>query len=572
MIEPGQLNKRFVRIPRRAERGNTKTLYDSFVSIADIEAIIDNPENQIIIGRRGTGKTHALYYLWRKVQENRQIGVYLDLRLLGSNGSLYADPTLPREQRIAHLAVDFLSALLNALVDMETDPKADKHFGPIAPLLDEFATAISRIYVAAEIEASEGNSDETESTKRKQLNVGVAVTKPQANFTASATGRTKKVETKTLKTRGTEKFTIHFSTVGNAIKQITDAAGVRLWLFVDEWTAIPEDLQPYLADVLRRIFFPVQQVTIVVTSIEHRSRFQLGAGSGYIGIEVGADCASSINLDDFMVAENNMAAATEFYETLIYNHARFVDLFEATPLRIENKEQLVKAAFKKNAFEELVRAAEGVPRDAINILALAALQAKNSIITTAHIRSAALKWFEQDKAQFLRQNREAEYLLGWIVDKVIGGNRARAFLVDFGLRNKLLDDLYDGRVLHVLKRSISAQDEPGQRYIAYKIDYGCFVQLLAGSRAPKGLLVSEDVVSKRAMYVHVPPDDFGQIKKSILNISEFNIHKFEERLRRVAGEAFESGTTWHFVVSQLMRPESPKGPTIIVRKRGGSDR
>jgi hypothetical protein len=367
--------------------------------------------------------------------------------------------------------------------------------------------------------------------------------------------RTKKTEKQQTRAKGTEKFTIHFSTIEDAVKRIVEAAGVRIWIFVDEWTAIPEDLQPYLADVLRRIFFPIRQITVVITSIEHRSRFQLGAGGGYVGIEVGADCAASINLDDFMVAENNMRVATEFYETLFFNHARFVDLSEPTPLLIESKEQLVRAAFKKNAFQELVRAAEGVPRDAINILALAALQAKDGAISTAHIRSAASKWFEQDKAQFLRQNKEAEYLLGWIVDKVIGGNRARAFLVDYGLRNKLLDVLYDGRVLHVLKRSLSTHDEPGQRYIAYKIDYGCFVDLLAGSKAPRGLFVREESASRRAMHINVPPDDLSQIRKSILNIRDFNIHKFQERLKKVAGEGIEPGASWHILLSHLLKTD-----------------
>jgi hypothetical protein len=41
------------------------------------------------------------------------------------------------------------------------------------------------------------------------------------------------------------------------------------------------------------------------------------------------------------------------------------------------------------------------------------------------------------------------------------------------------DALFDARLLHVIKRSISGQEEPGARYDAYKLDYGCYVDLLA---------------------------------------------------------------------------------------------
>jgi hypothetical protein len=36
----------------------------------------------------------------------------------------------------------------------------------------------------------------------------------------------------------------------------------------------------------------------------------------------------------------------------------------------------------------------------------------------------------------------------------------------------LLRALFDARLLHVVRRGYSAQDEPGERYDAYVIDYG----------------------------------------------------------------------------------------------------
>ena len=43
------------------------------------------------------------------------------------------------------------------------------------------------------------------------------------------------------------------------------------------------------------------------------------------------------------------------------------------------------------------------------------------------------------------------------------------------------------RLLHILKRNSSSHDEPGIRCDAYKLDYGCYVDLMATTRAPQGL-------------------------------------------------------------------------------------
>ena len=53
------------------------------------------------------------------------------------------------------------------------------------------------------------------------------------------------------------------------------------------------------------------------------------------------------------------------------------------------------------------------------------------------------------------------------------------------------------------------------RYDAYKLDYGCYVDLINTARSPQGLLPGE------SMYVDVPPDDYRAIRRAILDIEEF---------------------------------------------------
>src|SRR6185369_3316134 len=107
--------------------------------------------------------------------------------------------------------------------------------------------------------------------------------------------------------------------------------------------------------------------------------------------------------------------------------------------------------------------------DAINILGLATQRAYGSPISMRDIRMAARTWYQRDKDAALA-SAYTKRLLNWIVDEVVGKRSARGFLLPAEERYPMIDALYDARVLHVLKRGISAHDRPGLRFHAYKLD------------------------------------------------------------------------------------------------------
>jgi hypothetical protein len=275
-----------------------------------------------------------------------------------------------------------------------------------------------------------------------------------------------------------------------------------------------------LADLLRRALFPVKGVVVKIAAIEQRANFRLrGEFRDYIGIEVGGDVSTAIDLDDFMVFENDETRATRFLRDLVYKHYKA----EIPGTEINSADELVRVAFTQaNAFEEFVKAAEGVPRDAINILSIAAQKASDTKISIPHVRSAARAWYQRGKEAAVNSDPEAQRLLHWIIDEVIGARRSRAFLLLSGTQHELIDTLFDERVLHVIKKGISARDQPGVRYDAYKIDYGAYVELIATDHAPKGLLAMDEAGQG---FVEVPPDDYRAIRRAILDIADFETHQ-----------------------------------------------
>jgi len=56
------LNRCFMRFEDRAERIDARQIAETFVAVGPLLDVLESRNNQIMYGRRGTGKTHALKY------------------------------------------------------------------------------------------------------------------------------------------------------------------------------------------------------------------------------------------------------------------------------------------------------------------------------------------------------------------------------------------------------------------------------------------------------------------------------------------------------------------------------
>jgi len=220
---------------------------------------------------------------------------------------------------------------------------------------------------------------------------------------------------------GSTAFTL--GRVGKVLQRLTEALNQkRIWLLLDEWSAVPADLQPYLADLLRRSLFPIPAISVKIAAIEKRTAFLRPlAGGDYIGIELGGDAVADLNLDDFMVFDNDEQRAVAFYRTLLFRHfLASIDSSDPNVGAIATPEELTRAAFTQdNVFREFVRAAEGIPRDSFSILSLAAQNSGSSAISMDAIRKSSKTWYQRDKETAVTANSAATSLLHWIIDKVI---------------------------------------------------------------------------------------------------------------------------------------------------------
>jgi hypothetical protein len=183
---------------------------------------------------------------------------------------------------------------------------------------------------------------------------------------------------------------------------------------------------------------------------------------------------------------------------------------------VVSPENLIQRLFTQvPVFEEFVRAVEGVPRDALNLMTKIVGRAWEQKISMQDVRRAARDWYSQDKARDVNDNPLLGEFLNHVVDEVIGQRKAKAFLVKSNARLDEIDQLFDARILHILKKNISSHDQPGVRYDVYKIDYGCYVELINTAGAPEGLFEID------SGYVDVPKDDYRSIRRAILDVEAY---------------------------------------------------
>jgi hypothetical protein len=485
----------------------------NFVDSEPLFELLSTRNNQVIYGRRGTGKTHALKYLGESVAGLGELAVYVDLRSIGSNSSIYSDASRSLSDRATTLIVDVLNALYDELytvalgaIDRAPNPEQ------LTLRVDDFAAAISTVRITGTVD----QEDESKSTLNEGTRLSGAASlakSPSLSANASISSKSGGQVSRRIKRSGSETIHLDFGTITGAISSLISVLNSpRVWLLIDEWSEIPIDLQPYLADLIRRTLLPVNSITVKIASIEHRSQFSLLQEHGhYIGLELGADISADLNLDDFLVFDNDQQKAVEFFKNLIFKHYQSEDASG----EISSPDQLVRVGFTQSpVFDEFVRAVEGVPRDALNLIGKAVTKCFGQKIAMNDVRAAARDWYQQDKANSIRSNPVLSDLLQHVIEEIIGNRRARAFLFQSASRDQRIEQLFDSRLLHILRKNVSSRDQPGVRYDVYKIDYGCYVEFTNTAKEPQGLFQTDE----NEEYVEVPRDDYRSIRRAILRL------------------------------------------------------
>jgi Cdc6-like AAA superfamily ATPase len=411
-------------LERRAERqDNDLTLYNTYVDCGVLAELSDT-ESQVIYGRRGVGKTHLLHFHRHRhsLQHPRCPYIIFDCQRLGSGTATVSDdPKIIGRNYAFELLNDLATRLFSYVDTLRLDKK------------NETIAQCTIMTFVEHIVSKDGSFD--------------------------------------------------LRNLSSTFRAFCDTAEIkRVFIALDEFVSVPQRAQPIFAHILKQIFASDRRVVFKIAAVTFQTSLYAEVNGQPLGMEIGADVFSDIDLDSYFLWDENKEAVMLFFSQVLYNHlGEFLewDLAAKPELKREN---IISWLFtQEKCLQELVRASEGNARDFLNILRLAYSEFRRSSgerIGIDHVTTAAKTWYKNAKLANLSSNTRDEEFLNALIQDVIKNRKSRSFMVSYqDARHPLLIRLLNLRLLHRMRTTWTHPDKPGEPYHIFTIDYGCYAEL-----------------------------------------------------------------------------------------------
>ena len=227
------LNKAIIAIKSRAERLDDRTIVDTFASVGALEAVISNEDHQVIFGRRGTGKTHALRFLSNKIANEDGVSFFIDMSSLGSDTSIYNDGNLSIAERSKRLLIDVLNSLSHSVIELATSaatPFTPSQLDKLMSILDNYNDCVSLVRVDGTISITRTKKEDQD----RSLSVGSSLKNTGVDGHAKFE-RGAKLSDSTVETQeGIEIPNTRFPNLSSSVRELFDFfAGKRIWILLD---------------------------------------------------------------------------------------------------------------------------------------------------------------------------------------------------------------------------------------------------------------------------------------------------------------------------------------------------
>ena len=485
-----------------------KHYLDLLVDIGQLN-LLKNPDWQLIYGRRGAGKSLLLGAMKEEheveLSELRIVSLLITAQdcVVSPPGSEVSDKT--RASAYFEVFIDLIADQLTSSVDrlLGTPGFLDAITGnrqkvladvsALAQTIRDLCREGSPIAALRRIQETVEHTDETQSHRGGFVNVGGHLSaNPYASFGVGIEGKNRHTATeKTTAVAQVERVTRH-SYIRRSIMDLLELLNIsHLNLLIDEWPALDPTgrscVQSEFAELMKRTFAGTDRVSVKIASNRYQTALSNKATStGYRGLEIGADIFEATNLDRVLVSQGDLLP---FYRRLIYKRLVHVepelgDYYSADD-RGDPGDEFVASIFASNqGFEELVRGAEGLPRNFIvNFNELAALH-DFRVDTAWRIENVRNVLMETSVASSydIDYQSPANDLLESLVRRSKSFT-SRKFLVRHIDRTDLqaaIDELLEKRLIHELPRRELGPQLRAQ-YDGYLVDYGLWLDL-AGYR------------------------------------------------------------------------------------------
>lgn len=447
---------------------------------------IDNKNNTVIYGRRGSGKTHLLKALQENIMnrfsDDKVFPVYIDARRIvplvpSSESSSEINSILIFKYLMQELSHN-LAVNVNTIYDLNPFDSSSSFSR------DMWKEEINNLFQGVYLEF-----DGRTFSKPTSLTVSEEEVKSlSGNGGLSSSPKLEvsgKIERKNSGTREKNSY-ISILDITNHVENLIGKLGInRLTLIIDEWSEIEIDTQIHLAEILKKSFSAIP-VTLKIAAIPNRTNLGIKREQKFFGLEDGGDIFG-YQLDMRYVFEVNKTQTRDFFNDLLYKHLYSLNANAINSLLRDHKtkpQKIINLFLANVALNEIFIASAGIPRDFMNLFIGAydkfIISSNQSAkrIGVKHLRTANSEWYETDKKKQVDKHAVERHLLTEIVREIIENKKSIHFLVpEKYSQNKHIQNLIDFRVMHLRRNGYSHKDHPGVSYNVYSIDYGCYNSL-----------------------------------------------------------------------------------------------
>jgi hypothetical protein len=283
------------------------------------------------------------------------------------------------------------------------------------------------------------------------------------------------------------------SKVRQLLLEIVDALGLDfITIFIDEWMSLGE-CQVEFAERLRQCLFGESRISVKIAADPFQGQFHnSGQGHNFRGLDVGGDIFPAVNLDyPFRDRERHFGLYSEvLYRRLVKFEPRLIEYYGPPPL--QNPGYFIDAIFaSRRAFEELCNGAQGLCRDFLEIFEICARDARwdlsSELFRFELIRGAIMEQTESTYGRVVK-SIDSNALLFNVIRPYIMKTSSRYFLVEAGPNpyTPVIADLATKRIIHNLPMSSLHPTLRGE-YECFEIDYGIFIDIMRAMAYSTGI-------------------------------------------------------------------------------------
>lgn len=417
---------------------------------------LNSKQNQVIFGRRGSGKSLLLKSLRKNDLENK---IYITINIED-----FKDISFPNS---------ISQVLVNAIKKIKSEVKGRYNIFQFSNwnTQNKLLNRYDKYIIELNKKISEPDTY-NESVREKQAS------KISGEASSGFNSATAKIASEVADELETSREVLkdklnelknEITNFKELIEDTTNFINKDIYLIFDDFYFIRKQEQPFFIDFFHRISKNTR-LYLKIATIKHRSSLYIQTDT-YVGVEIGHDI-QALSLDYTL---DNFNSLVSFMKSLLEHINKKVNV------KINYNNVLTD-----NAFRFLCLASGGVPRDFLSLFINLGdkMQSDGKNISKPNVIDCSIEnlpnKMEAFKTDTADEKAVLEHYLQYVKEEIIHNKRINAFLVSnndvlkYPQINQAIKELVDLRLFHLVNSNISSAPSDGLRYSAYIIDISLF--------------------------------------------------------------------------------------------------